>query len=129
MRAIILILLLTLVSCTESHIKDLRTPASIGLELNDYEEEMVVSLKSVIHQFSVSKDMNIEVRNSLNALEVAVSYTAQDQKSFELLSGIRMRTIKILYNELFLELQKQDNSKLDLLNRKKLFINFYKIDE
>ena len=131
MRSNILILLTLLITtaCIEPGTVKSRVPAStFGTELSENEAELAEDLNSILNKYSRSKEVSIEARNSEQALEFNISYNTQDRGSFEVYSGIRMRNLKVLFNELYLELQQQEDPKLDLKKRKKLLINFYRED-
>jgi hypothetical protein len=101
----------------------------VNLELKPYELHFKSLLKEIVTIFSLSKDIQVKVINSKTAIEYQVYYPPEDHKEITFLSGIRLRSIRQLFNELSISFQKQlkkkEGKEFDYYDRKILLITFH----
>ncbi|MBL7665317.1 MAG: hypothetical protein JNM93_09295 [Bacteriovoracaceae bacterium] len=102
---------------------------SIDLMENAEEVQLKLLLKEIVTLFSISKDIDIKIKNSAQAIEYEVVYSPEDQKELTLLSGIRQRMIRELFNELSIAVQKQyaekNKRRFRYEDRKILLVTFH----
>ena len=132
MRFIIIILFLSSISPLWGQdllSKEKKVEYSSESELLPYEVHLKSLLKEIVTMFSQSKDIKIAVINSALAIEFQVLYPPQDQAELNMLSGLRIRTIRQLFNELSIvaqqSLSREKNRKFDYYKRKVLLVTFH----
>lgn len=98
-------------------------------ELKIQELQLKYLLKELMSIFSLSKDIEIKIKDSATAIEFQVYYAPEDHKEITLLSGLRQRIIRELFNELSISMQKQQailkKIKFNYQERKVLLVTFH----
>ncbi len=102
-----------------------------AVTVEPYELRLKSMLQDIVVFFSQSKKINIEMVPSEEALEYKVFYQAEDHAELHFLSGLRLRSIRSLFNELSISAQKTNaqaqKKKFDYYKRKVHIITFHNL--
>jgi uncharacterized protein YcfL len=131
-KYLIVLAFLLLSACshtTSKAVKKRERQLASGQGLSEIELYIKNELQEITSKFSKSKNVDVDVSNSPTAIEYMVYYQNKDKKSLETFSGFRLRAMKTLFNEIYLESQQQDNDDKFPEHPKKIIIRFYGDEE